>query len=119
MIIVAVIVGIFVADLSFYLIWKRSENSEQFVDWAENLIVDDTADGRIMFPSSRSMMIIVGEMLEKGRTIKEIKRDYPYVTDQDIKFAPMYSSIRRGIADAKAGRVKDLGSFAKYIKENK
>lgn len=118
-IVIAAFAGIAVADLLFYLIWSNPKNSEEFADWVDNLTMDPKIlGGARVFPNTRLSVVHVGDMLECGDTCKEkLQNDYPTLTDQDLEFAQRYAKIVRGVADAKAGRTIDKGSFIKYIKE--
>jgi uncharacterized protein (DUF433 family) len=118
-IVIAVFAGIAVADLLFYLVWSNYESGEEFGDWADGLTMDPKIlGGAKVFPNTRLSVVHVGEMLERGDICKEeLQVDYPCLTDQDLKFAKRYAKIVRGVADAKAGRTIDKGSFIKYTKE--
>ena len=47
--------------------------------------------GEPTFPQSRLAVRHVGGMLLKGASKDELLDDYPYLTDVDIEFAPLYT----------------------------
>ena len=65
---------------------------KRFGAWKAKLIEDDDIlGGEPVFPKSRLAVRQVGGMLLKGADPKEVKADYPYLKDQDIEFAPVYT----------------------------
>lgn len=62
-----------------------------FQAWKENLISDpNIMGGEIVFPNSRLTVRHLGLMLDRGESLKVIHEDYPYLTEEDIKFAQVY-----------------------------
>jgi hypothetical protein len=55
---------------------------------------------------------------EDGRLLLEPMVEIPAREKWLYENKEALSSVRRGLADAKAGRVKSLGSFAKFAKED-
>ena len=55
---------------------------------------------------------------EEGRILLEPMVEIPAREKWLFENPEALASVRRGIADAKAGRTKSLGSFAKYAKED-
>ena len=55
---------------------------------------------------------------EEGRLLLEPMIEIPAREKWLFDKKDALASVRRGLADAKAGRVKSLGSFSKYIKED-
>jgi hypothetical protein len=55
---------------------------------------------------------------EEGRLLLEPMVEIPAREKWLFDNPEALASLRRGLADAKAGRVKSLGSFAKYAKED-
>ena len=54
----------------------------------------------------------------KGRILLEPMVEIPAREKWLFENPEALASLRRSLADAKAGRVKSLGSFAKYAKED-
>jgi len=47
--------------------------------------------GEAVFPKSRLAVRQVGGMLLGGASPKDVLQDYPYLTDQDLEFAPIFT----------------------------
>lgn len=71
---------------------KANRVVKRFETWKAKLIEDDNIlGGEPVFPKSRLAVRQVGEMLLRGADPDEIKEAYPYLEDQDIEFAPLYT----------------------------
>jgi uncharacterized protein (DUF433 family) len=46
--------------------------------------------GDAVFKNTRLSVSHVGKMRDRGETVENIRGDYPYLTDDDIKFARLY-----------------------------
>jgi uncharacterized protein (DUF433 family) len=66
--------------------------SSRFDAW-KRLLVEDPGilAGEPVFPKSRLAVRHVGDMLRGGTPVDEIREDYPYLTDDDVEFAPLYT----------------------------
>ncbi len=51
--------------------------------------------GEEVFKGTRLSVRHIGGMLRKGVTIEDVKADYPTLTIDDIRFAEIYSAVRR------------------------
>jgi uncharacterized protein (DUF433 family) len=61
--------------------------------------------GEPVFPGSRLAVRHVGEMLGRGGEPREIWEDYPYLTEEDLAFARLYT-----LAYPKMGRPRARAS---------
>ena len=69
------------------------ERTGRFEAWKHQLVIDDRIlGGEPVFPRSRLAVRNVGGMRLRGASIDEIRRDYPYLSVEDIEFARMYAS---------------------------
>lgn len=65
--------------------------ARRYADWKQQLSQDDaTMGGELTFPDSRLTVRRVGSMLERGVDPSELREDYPYLTDDDLRFARLY-----------------------------
>lgn len=75
----------------------------RFNAWKEKLVQnEDILGGEPVFPKSRLAVRQVGGILLKGATIAEVKEDYPYLKDEDIEFARLYT-----VAYPRVGRPRE------------
>ena len=65
----------------------------RFEAWKQRRVVTDekVLGGEPTFPKSRLGVRHVGGMLLKGASKDEVREDYPYLKDEDIEFAPVYT----------------------------
>jgi uncharacterized protein (DUF433 family) len=65
----------------------------RFEDWKKRRLVTDpnVVGGEPTFVKTRLAVRHIGGMLLRGASIKEVREDYPYLKDEDIDFAPLYS----------------------------
>jgi len=65
----------------------------RFEDWKKRRLVTDpdVVVGEPTFIKSRLAVRLVGGMLLRGASIKEVREDYPYLKDEDVEFAPVYT----------------------------
>lgn len=64
---------------------------KSFQAWKENLVSDpNIMGGETVFHNSRLTVRHIGSMLDRGESLKNIHEDYPYLTEEDIKFAQVY-----------------------------
>lgn len=76
---------------------------ERFERWKTSITrSDEILGGEPVFPKSRLSVRHIGEMLLRGGDVAEIREDYPYLTDEDIEFAPLYAT-----AYPRVGRPRD------------
>ena len=60
--------------------------------WRAHVVAsDDILGGEPVFPNSRLAVRRVGEMLRRGASIEELREDYPFLSDEDLEFAPLFS----------------------------
>jgi len=77
-----------------------------FETWKERLVQDDDIlGGEPVFPKSRLAVRQIGGMLLKGASVAEVKEDYPYLKDEDIEFARLYT-----VAYPRVGRPREAPS---------
>jgi uncharacterized protein (DUF433 family) len=55
----------------------------------------DILSGEEIFKGTRLAVRHIGGMVRKGVGIDEIKRDYPNLTERDIRFAEIYAAVKR------------------------
>jgi uncharacterized protein (DUF433 family) len=60
-------------------------------------------DGQIVFPNSRLSVQHIGKIIERGELIQVIQEDYPYLSELDLKFAPLYVKAYPVIGRPKKG----------------
>jgi len=65
----------------------------RFEAWKKRRVVTDEGvlGGEATFPQSRLAVRHVGGMILKGASKDELQVDYPYLKDEDIEFAPVYT----------------------------
>ena len=82
-----------VAELKLASVKKEVEQSlERFTKWKRRLVTDDRVlGGEPVFPRSRLAVRQIGGMLLRGAPPDEIQEDYPYLTDEDIEFAKLFT----------------------------
>jgi uncharacterized protein (DUF433 family) len=58
-----------------------------YEEWKDNLVKDpEILGGATVFPNSRLSVSHIGVLYARG-VINEIKEDYPYLSDLDIKYS--------------------------------
>ncbi len=68
------------------------ERLDRFTEWKRGLVTDEKIlGGEPVFPRSRLAVRQIGAMLLRGAATEEIREDYPYLTDEDIEFARLYT----------------------------
>lgn len=76
---------------------------EHFETWKAKLVTDDRIlGGEPMFPKSRLAVRNIGKQLIKGVPAAELREDYPYLKDDDLEFAKVYT-----LAYPKMGRPRE------------
>lgn len=81
---------------------------ERFETWKNGLVSDpDIMGGETVFPGSRLTVRHVGGMLERGELPSIILEDYPYLSQEDIKFAPIYVKAYPNVGRPKKHEVFD------------
>jgi uncharacterized protein (DUF433 family) len=65
----------------------------RFEAWKSNRVVADAgiSGGEPTFPKSRLAVRHVGGMLIRGASPDDVREDYPYLKDDDIEFAPVFT----------------------------
>jgi uncharacterized protein (DUF433 family) len=75
----------------------------RFEAWKRKLVQDDAVlGGEPVFPKSRLAVRQVGGILLKGADVGELREDYPYLNDEDIEFAKLYT-----VAYPRVGRPRE------------
>ena len=66
----------------------------RFEAWKERRVVTDPSilAGEPVFPKSRLAVRQVGGMLLRGANVSDVREDYPYLTAEDLEFAPVYTT---------------------------
>lgn len=65
---------------------------DRFEAWKNKLVVDERIlGGEPVFPKSRLAVRQVGDALVRGASRGDLREDYPYLTDQDLEFAMVYT----------------------------
>ncbi|MBD2519903.1 DUF433 domain-containing protein [Nostoc sp. FACHB-973] len=76
--------------------------------WKENLVSDpNIMGGEAVFPNSRLTVRHIGSMLDRGESIETIHEDYPYLTEEDIKFAQVYVKAYPSVGRPKKNQIPD------------
>jgi len=82
----------------------------RFEAWKKKRVVTDESvrGGEPTFPKSRLAVRHLGGMVLKGASKEEVLEDYPYLKDEDIEFAPVYTR-----AYPRMGRPRDRQAAAR------
>ena len=65
---------------------------ELFEAWKAKLVTDDRIlGGEPVFPKSRLAVRNIGKQLLKGVSAAELREEYPYLKDDDVEFARVYT----------------------------
>lgn len=65
---------------------------ERFETWKGKLVEDENVlGGEPVFAKSRLAVRQIGGMVINGASSKDVKEDYPYLKDEDIEFARLYT----------------------------
>jgi len=71
---------------------ELSELISQFNEWKSHLVTDaNIMGGQTVFPNHRLSVHRIGKLIERGESIQTIQEDYPYLSELDLKFAPIYT----------------------------
>ena len=63
----------------------------RFEAWKKKLVSDSgILGGEAVFPNSRLSVRHIGGMLIRGANLEEIREDYPYLVEEDLRFAPIF-----------------------------
>jgi uncharacterized protein (DUF433 family) len=83
---------------------ELSELISQFNEWKNHLVSDpNIMGGQTVFPNSRLSVYRIGGLLEKGESSEAIRFDYPYLSETDLKFAPLYLKAYPPVGRPKKG----------------
>ena len=82
-----------IADLRLGRVVDDAERQlVRFEAWKSKLVTDDRIlGGEPVFPKSRLAVRHVGDMLVRGASRAEVLEDYPYLKEQDLDFAMMFT----------------------------
>lgn len=65
--------------------------TEEFYQWKNQLINDtNIKGGETVFPKSRLSVRYIGNLLKRGETVENIREDYPFLSEEDLKFALVF-----------------------------
>lgn len=71
---------------------ELEEKLGRFTDWKRRLVTDERIlGGEPIFPRSRLAVRQIGGMLLRGASPEEIREDYPYLSNEDLEFAKLYT----------------------------
>jgi uncharacterized protein (DUF433 family) len=74
------------------IVRELTEKVAAFDAWKKKLVIrDDILGGEPVFPGSRLAVRHVGGLMERGESSEAIIEDYPYLDEQDLKFAALFS----------------------------
>ena len=74
------------------LVGTVRDQIEAFENWKSGLISDAAIlGGELVFPDSRLTVRHVGALVARGAA-DELREDYPYLSDDDLKFAQIFQS---------------------------
>lgn len=75
----------------------------RFEAWKGKLVQDDAIlGGEPVFPKSRLAVRQIGGMLLKGASLDEVKEDYPFLKDEDLELAKLFT-----VAYPRVGRPRE------------
>ena len=82
-----------IADLKLgKVVYEVKSKLDSFEAWKKKLVISqDILGGEPVFPKSRLAVRHVGGMVLRGVSMKEIREDYPYLNDEDIDFAKVFT----------------------------
>ena len=70
---------------------ELSELISQFNKWKSHLVSEpQIMVGQTVFPNSRLSVNHIGKIIARGESLQVILEDYPYLSELDLKFAPLY-----------------------------
>jgi len=65
---------------------------KRFGEWKQRIVTDESIlGGEPVFPRSRLSVRHVGTMLLRGAAPKDVREDYPYLTNEDLEFAKLFA----------------------------
>jgi uncharacterized protein (DUF433 family) len=63
----------------------------RFDAWKAKLVTSEhILGGEPVFPNTRLAVRQVGDLLARSAPLREVREDYPYLTDEDLEFAPLF-----------------------------
>jgi len=78
----------------------------RFEAWKKKLVQDGAIlGGEPVFPKSRLAVRQIGGLVLRGTSVAEVKDDYPYLKDEDVEFAKLYT-----VAYPRVGRPREAAS---------
>lgn len=81
---------------------------DAFEHWKAKLVTSpEILGGEPVFPSSRLAVRHIGALIENGESVEAIREDYPYLSEEDVHFAHVYTR-----AYPKIGRPRGLREAA-------
>jgi uncharacterized protein (DUF433 family) len=83
---------------------ELSELISQFNQWKSYLVSDpNLMAGQTVFPNSRLSVHHIGQIIVRGESLQVIQEDYPYLSELDLKFAPLYVKAYPNYGQTKKG----------------
>jgi uncharacterized protein (DUF433 family) len=83
---------------------ELSELISRFNEWKSYLVNDpNIMGGQTVFPNSRLSVHHIGKIIDRGESIQVIQEDYPYLSEIDLRFAPLYATAYPMIGRPKQG----------------
>lgn len=70
---------------------------------------DDVLGGEAVFCGRRLSVMHVGKMYDKGEPLENILEDYPYLSEEDVKFASLYFKAHPLVGRPRSGGDHDYG----------
>jgi uncharacterized protein (DUF433 family) len=82
---------VLVLELDEVASWMKKRVA-RFEAWKAKLVEDEAIlGGEPVFPKTRLAVRQIGGMLLAGAPVDEVKEDYPYLSDEDIELAELYT----------------------------
>lgn len=73
------------------LVTELRDRKARFDAWKSRLVTSpEILGGEPVFPNSRLAVRQIGGMLRRGASRQEVLEDYPYLTAEDLEFAPLF-----------------------------
>lgn len=70
---------------------ELSDLISQFNLWKGGLVSNpEIMGGQVVFPNSRLSVHHIGKIMNRGEALQVTKEDYPYLSELDLKFAPLF-----------------------------
>jgi uncharacterized protein (DUF433 family) len=85
---------------------EMEQKLDRFTKWKKKIVENPSIlGGEPVFPKSRTAVRQVGGLLLRGVPERDMREDFPHLTDEDFEFAPLYAK-----AYPKMGRPREASS---------